>query len=92
MPNSKTYTEHMECFSRFSVIIITGGSSGIGCSIIKALISINPDLILCNLSRSEPEIFLGKNGIHYPVDLCDEKALAATVEAIKKRISEAPMG
>ena len=92
MPNSKTSTKHLEYFSRFSVVIITGGSSGIGCSIIKVITSVNPNLLLCNLSRTEPEIFLGKNGIHYPVDLCDEKALAETVEAIKKRIREAPSG
>ncbi len=48
--------------------------------------------MLCNLSRTRPEIFLGKNGIHYPVDLCDAKALGETVKAIKKRIYEAPKG
>ena len=92
MPISKTSTKHLEYFSRFCVIIITGGSSGIGCSIIKAILSINPDLLLCNLSRSKPEIYLGKNGVHYPVDLCDAQALSDTVEAIKKRIHDAPRG
>ena len=92
MPISKTSTKHLEYFSRLRVIIITGGSSGIGCSIIKAILSINPDLLLCNLSRSKPEIYLGKNGVHYPVDLCDAQALAETAEAIKKRICDAPRG
>ena len=93
MPFSKTYSsKYIEYFSRFAVAIITGGSSGIGCSIIKAIISINPDLILCNLSRSKPEIFLGKNGSHYPVDLSDSQALAEKIQAIKERIREAPKG
>lgn len=92
MPISKTYSKYIEYYSRIAVVIITGGSSGIGYSIIKAVLSINPNLILCNLSRSKPEIFLGKNGSHYPVDLCDSQALAETVQAIKKRIREAPKG
>ena len=92
MPISKTYSKYIEYFSRIAVVIITGGSSGIGYSIIKTILNINPNLILCNLSRSKPEIFLGKNGSHYPVDLCDSQALAETVQAIKKRIREAPKG
>lgn len=92
MPISKTYSKYIEYYSRIAVVIITGGSSGIGYSIIKTILNINPNLILCNLSRSKPEIFLGKNGSHYPVDLCDSQALAETVQAIKKRIREAPKG
>ena len=92
MPISNTYSKYIEYFSRIAVVIITGGSSGIGYSIIKTILNINPNLILCNLSRSKPEIFLGKNGSHYPVDLCDSQALAETVQAIKKRIREAPKG
>ena len=84
--------KQFEYFKRFSVIIITGGSSGIGCSIIKAITSIAPRAQLCNLSRSKPEISLGDNGQHYPVDLIDGQALAEAAEALKARIEFAPEG
>jgi len=47
---------------------------------------------LCNLSRSKPEIFLGENGSHFPVDLCDPEALAETAEILLSRIRAAPPG
>ena len=84
--------KQFEYFKRFSVIIITGGSSGIGCSIIKAVRNIAPDAQLCNLSRSNPDISLGENGQHYPVDLSDAQALAEVSEALKARIESAPEG
>lgn len=92
MPTLETYIKHSEYFTRFSVIIITGGSSGIGCSIIKAIQNVNPGAHLCNLSRSKPEIFLGKDGTHFPVDLGDAWALAETAEALTSRIQAAPTG
>jgi short-subunit dehydrogenase len=84
--------KHSSYFKRFSVIIITGGSSGIGCSIIKAIQKVAPDITLCNLSRSKPEIFLGKNGQHYPVDLTDSTELSSTAQALLECIESAPAG
>jgi hypothetical protein len=84
--------KHSEYFGRFSVIILTGGSSGIGCSIIKAILNLNPDVVLCNLSRSKPDIFLGQNGTHFPVDLCDSNALAKVATSLNETISAAPSG
>lgn len=62
--------------NRFSVMIITGGSSGIGCALIKAVKNINPNLRVCNLSRSKPDDFFGLESCHLPVDLTDPDALA----------------
>ena len=84
--------KQFEYFKRFSVIIITGGSSGIGCSLIKAIQKIAPEAQLCNLSRSNPDISLGENGQHYPVDLSDAQALTGAAKALKARIKSAPDG
>lgn len=88
----ETRMKHSEYFSRFSVIIITGGSSGIGCSIIKAIQKLAPDVTLCNLSRSKPDIFLGKRGQHFPVDLSDSNAVAIVSKELKRLIADAPTG
>ncbi|MDQ8196386.1 SDR family NAD(P)-dependent oxidoreductase [Coraliomargarita sp. SDUM461004] len=84
--------KHVTHFNRYSVIVITGGSSGIGCSIIKAIQTVAPDITLCNLSRSKPDIFLGKTGQHFPVDLCDANQVASTAAALLNKIDTAPPG
>ena len=81
-----------EYLNQASVIIVTGGSSGIGCSIIKAIKIVSPDVCLCNLSRSKPEVFLGENGHHIGVDLSDASALAAAAEQLQRIIEVAPLG
>lgn len=92
MPTPNAHIKHSEYFNRFSVTIVTGGSSGIGCSIIKAILKLRPEMLVCNLSRSKPEIFLGKYGVHYPVDLCLPEALAAIAETLTQRIKAASPG
>ena len=84
--------KHSEYFNRFSVIIVTGGSSGIGCSIIKAIQNLSPEAHLCNLSRSKPDFFLGENGAHSPVDLSNSTALAEVAATLQARIRSAPAG
>lgn len=82
----------IETLNRFSVIIITGGSSGIGCSIIKAIMKLMPDVVLCNLSRSKPDIFLGKMGVHLTTDLSDAESLESAAAELKQIIAASPVG
>lgn len=82
----------VETLNRFSVVIVTGGSSGIGCSIIKAITKITPDAVLCNLSRSEPDIFFGKKGVHLPTDLTDPDQLGRAAGQLKALLASAPRG
>ncbi len=81
-----------EYFNRVSVIVITGGSSGIGTALIKAILKLRQDLVICNLSRSKPDFFLGENGQHIETDLSDERALAKASEQLEGILEAAPEG
>lgn len=81
-----------EYFNRVSVIIITGGSSGIGTALIKAILKLREDLVICNLSRSKPDFFLGENGHHIETDLSDQSALERASAEIEEILAAAPEG
>ncbi len=55
--------------SRFSTIVVTGGSSGIGEHFLKAVKSLNDGALFCNLSRTKPTLkWSGKELVHLPCD------------------------
>lgn len=80
--------------SDYAVIIVTGGSSGIGKAFIEHAGKLNPKVTICNLSRREPHGFLGQlNARHVSVDLCSAEALdRAAGEIISYLKDGAPQG
>jgi len=82
----------LKYINRASVIIVTGGSSGIGNSIIKAIKNVGSHARLCNLSRSVPEDFLDEKDLHLSTDLSDSAALAVASSKLLAVIAAAPPG
>lgn len=74
----------------FSVVALTGGSSGIGLSYIKAILNVNEKVCICNLSRTFSEEFKGnRRVIHFPCDLTNEgQAWGEVVPQIRAFIEE----
>lgn len=79
-----------EALKDFTTVIVTGGSSGIGKSFIERCTALNPTLVVCNLSRREPEIKLSQSKLwHFPCDLAqlaEVKKNAAAVEEFLDRV------
>lgn len=55
---------------RYAVIVVTGGSSGIGAEFLKAFSKLTPEAVVCNLSRSRPADFTESGQrVHIACDL-----------------------
>jgi uncharacterized protein len=78
-----------EALSKFSAVVVTGGSSGIGKSFIGTLGIMRPDLEFFNLSRHAPDIKDSKLNLrHFPCDLAQPaqvEAVAGQLEGILNR-------
>lgn len=58
-------------------VVISGGSSGIGMEFIKQYSNINKNVLICNLSRSKPELLKEFYNIrHFPADFTDSESFA----------------
>lgn len=49
-----------EALKDFAAVVVTGGSSGIGKSFIKLVAKVHPGVLICNLSRREPDMNLAE--------------------------------
>lgn len=80
--------------SEYAVIIVTGGSSGIGNAFVEHIGRLHPEGVICNLSRRTPDNFLTKlNARQFTVDLGDAGALQGAAEGVLAYLRvEAPQG
>ena len=68
---------------RFTAVVITGGSSGIGESLLKSLYNIDHNILFCNLSRTVPSFNPpGLRMRHLECDLSDHEQIAARAEEL----------
>ena len=83
-----------ELLSEYAVIVVTGGSSGIGKAFIEHARKLNPEVVICNLSRREPHGFSGElKSRHFPVDLGRLGELTQAADAVISFLHEAaPQG
>ena len=81
-----------EYINRASVVIVTGGSSGIGSALIKAICKLNDGVQVCNLSRKKPDFFFGDRLHHFPVDLSDAAALEGVADDLEAFLDEVSEG
>lgn len=81
-----------ELLNDTAIVVITGGSSGIGASLIKSIRRLKPELIICNLSRTQPEDFLSRYDHHFKADLSDANVVADCATSLLECLQSAPDG
>jgi uncharacterized protein len=83
-----------ELLSEYAVIIVTGGSSGIGKAFIEHVTRLNSRVVICNLSRRRPDGFSGQLNLrHVPVDLSDAGELAGAAATVLALLNgDMPLG
>ncbi|HTJ78874.1 MAG TPA: SDR family NAD(P)-dependent oxidoreductase [Rariglobus sp.] len=75
---------------RYAAVVVTGGSSGIGKSFIGVISRLHPGVVICNLSRSVPDINISKLRLgHVPCDLSDRGAISGAADEVLRFLKEA---
>src|SRR3954464_3451577 len=70
VPPDSVVPSPREALQPFSSVVVTGGSSGIGKSFIELGLTLNAQLLVCNLSRRAPEKIIPDAALrHFPCDL-----------------------
>ena len=80
--------------TKYAAVIVTGGSSGIGKSFIELMQTMNPGVLICNLSRREPAINLSQlNLSHVPCDLSRAEEIISASAKVRDLVeAHAPTG
>lgn len=74
--------------SKYDLAIVTGGSSGIGNSIIEDISKVEPEVSLFNLSRRFPASFSNdSNRVHLECDLSDKSSRAIVFDDLEQRVA-----
>ena len=77
----------------YSVVVITGGSSGIGRKFVERIYALQPNALLINLSRSRPEDGWGAIPVlHRQVDLSSPAERDETGSWLAEKCAAAPTG
>jgi len=80
----RTMKENHTYLKTFDRVIITGASSGIGSSIIELILKVNPNVRICNLSRTRPERFADvSNFFHISCDLRSAEETTGAITALR---------
>ncbi len=85
-------TSVVDALSLYSMIIITGGSSGIGKAFIERINAVNQNVVICNLSRREPSLNLSQLKLrHVPCDLSDPRQIERGAIEVLRILNEEPV-
>ena len=81
--------EMIKNMSDYSILVLTGGSSGIGRAFADCFGRVNPQGIICNLSRTK--ISLNSDSFecyHYMCDLSDDQQVNSSVVSVLERVKQ----
>lgn len=73
--------------AEFDLIVVTGGSSGIGRAFLRRIDESAPNAVVCNVSRTiPPDWATGERRIHLPADLSKAAEIEEVAVALRKLI------
>jgi uncharacterized protein len=76
---------------KYSAVVVTGGSSGIGKSFIERIATLHPGVPICNLSRRIPDINLSQLNLRQvPCDLSKSDQIAVAATEVLRFLHELP--
>lgn len=74
---------------QFTWVVVTGGSSGIGAEFLKAIGTVAPAAVICNLSRTRPADFTeGEHQRHFTCDLENLSELQDVADELLELMSD----